>query len=412
MRYDSDDRGATEEQTDAGTGLERRLDRALRGAPLPPTQRRRLRVLLDEHEEREMRRLRHANRLELVAIAVVVLLLVSVSIWRLDPFSSGDDSQLQAATAPPATEVSAAAPAASPTAQPVASDCAMTAFAEQPPVYMSGEPVFPNWYYGSGIWLSPAAINGVNPSLPLSPHAWFAAPMPVVTIRTSHDQPELELTAERLDGPAQPFVATAHPDAYSPDGLLREFMVTFPEAGCWELTARTGSDVLTLTLDVRPAAERPDIAQALEAHAQLPYAPPASCAVTAWSGPEDRAGRFQPYWWLDGTGISTRSLSGAFFAEEPTNLEWFVEEWGAITLTGRSLGQGDALQLSTDPSQRVTIDGSAWFTTLLFPTPGCWEVQAQVNGQSLHAVIWVYQAGCRPEPGLALPPSCREPQGS
>lgn len=61
---------------------------------------------------------------------------------------------------------------------------------------------------------------------------------------------QLEITGCRLDAPAPPlradfFPAGAYPSGFEVTGL------TFPAAGCWEVTAKAGSDVLTFVTPVR-----------------------------------------------------------------------------------------------------------------------------------------------------------------
>jgi hypothetical protein len=54
---------------------------------------------------------------------------------------------------------------------------------------------------------------------------------------------QLEITGHRLDGPAPPLTASV-PEGYGESGFQASG-VTFPTAGCWEVTGRVGDATLT-----------------------------------------------------------------------------------------------------------------------------------------------------------------------
>lgn len=59
---------------------------------------------------------------------------------------------------------------------------------------------------------------------------------------------QLTITGRRLDGDARPLQAEI-PSGYGDTGL-QPTALTFPTAGCWEITGRVGGSTLTFTINV------------------------------------------------------------------------------------------------------------------------------------------------------------------
>ncbi|HUG16899.1 MAG TPA: hypothetical protein VMM78_17965 [Thermomicrobiales bacterium] len=397
----NDDRNRTDEHQ-----LDRRLRQALEPRRVSGARRQHYRRLLSEHEEREMKRMRRHSRLELGAVAVVLLLIVVVSLWRLDVVGVDRDATPEPGigAAPVETAVVEPSPARTEIA---ATDpaCDVTPPSENGPSGFAGDPVYVNWYGDDGLWLSPVSVSGVNPSMPHSPYLWFTGGSP---IWISADQEVQDISGRRTDGPSELLHVDKQLDVLTRQFPVR-FVLTFPDAGCWELTATTADQELSIVIDVRPLEERPDMLVAHERHALLPYSPPDECAVTPMRGPVDDAGRFLPYYWIDGDGVSVRSHTGIVWAYEPTPFDWFLDEWGPIVVTGSSMANGAPLELEFDHIQRAGLDGQFWLSSVVFPVPGCWEIEATAGEQTLHAVLWVYPPECRREAGEDIPALCEIP---
>jgi hypothetical protein len=69
-----------------------------------------------------------------------------------------------------------------------------------------------------------------------------------------------------------------------------------------------------------------------------------------------------------------------------------------------------ALGYASDPSHRVgSIDGNYWQSSLLFGTPGCWELTVEAGEVTQSFMVWVYPAECRRVEREPLPDACLPP---
>ena len=62
-------------------------------------------------------------------------------------------------------------------------------------------------------------------------------------------------------------------------------MFVIPAPGCWEITGTVGDRSLTLTVEVLPFEQRPDVIYARRWYHARPYEAPASCPATPLTGP-------------------------------------------------------------------------------------------------------------------------------
>lgn len=286
------------------------------------------------------------------------------------------------------------------------SNCSETPIESGQPSLYGSDPFYNDWYRDGELWISPVSIQGINPDVPDSGGRWFTGRMPV-----SGDWPfkagdVFTITAERLDGPADPVSATQ-----TSDEMINSIVVSFPEPGCWELTASVRDLSLTIIVNVQPLSERPDVLQVLERRdTAIPYPVPATCGP-GWGEPEDRFGNYDASFWIDLDGISVQSRDGLLWTNEPVALDWIPDEWGEITIEGSALDGGMALSYASDPMHRVgSIEGNYWQSSLLFGTPGCWELTATVGAVTQSFVVWVYPSECRRVEGEPLPDACRPPE--
>lgn len=123
---------------------------------------------------------------------------------------------------------------------------------------------------------------------------------------------------------------------------------------------------------------------------------PAGCAITPLpplsEGSSGIAAR-----WLRGSGIAAGSVAGAFY--QGSGLIWWeLDQRAPLTVTGH---------LVTDSARSVSVltdlSGSlstVYATSVSFPDPGCWQLQAQAGGQRFQATVYVYPKACRP-PSMA-----------
>jgi hypothetical protein len=335
-----------------------------------------------------------------VVVTVLALVVGGLVYWESrDESSTAPDSSAPVVGAVASATVSEAAPT------PTVSNCLETQPDPEGAIRFVADPFFKDWYGSGEFWISPISIHGVNPGVPDSGGTWFTGGMPVAGDWPFQAGDVFTITAERLDGPATPVNVTQ-----SSDQMINSIVVDFPTPGCWELTAGVRDMSLTIVISVLPQLERPDIRQALELReAIIPYPAPDTCGP-GWGVPEDRAGNYAAYYWIDLDGLSVRSRDGLLWTNEPASLEWIPEEWGEISIEGRSLDSGMAIGYASDPMHRVGVsEGDYWQSSLLFGAPGCWELTATVGEVSQSFTVWVYPSECRREEGEPLPDACRPP---
>ncbi|MDQ3548143.1 MAG: hypothetical protein M3439_04910 [Chloroflexota bacterium] len=333
--------------------------------------------------------------------AVVVVTVLALVVGGFAFWETRDGSPTASGTPEPVVGASITATEPAPT--PTVSTCPSTPSDPEGSIRFAADPFYKDWYGDGDLWISPVSIHGINPTVPDSEWRWFTGGMPVVGDWPFKAGDVFTITAERLDGPADPVSASQ-----TSDEMINSIIVSFPDPGCWELTASVQDLSLTIVVNVQPQSERPDIRQAREQReALLPYPAPETCGP-GWGEPEDRSGIYSAAYWIDLDGLSARSSDGLLWTNEPVALDWIPDEWGEITIEGHALDGGMALGYTGDPIHRVgASEGNYWQSSLFFGAPGCWELTAESGGETTTFTVWVYPAECRREPGEPLPDACR-----
>jgi hypothetical protein len=113
-------------------------------------------------------------------------------------------------------------------------------------------------------------------------------------------------------------------------------------------------------------------------------------------------------YWLSGDGVTVRGQVDRLYEGE-NNLDWFLESWEEPTISG-SLVDNPQVSLRHTGMRSSDERGEHWRSTVAFPAPGCWQLQAEAGAQSLDAIVYVYPAACRVQPGLPPPASCGPPE--
>jgi hypothetical protein len=338
------------------------------------------------------------------AVVVITVLTLVVSGFAFWEFRDGSSTVPE--TPEPVVGAAASVIVSEPVPSPTVSNCLETPVNPEGSVRFVADPFYKDWYGEGEFWISPVSIQGINPSVPDSAWRWFTGGMPVVGDWPFAAGDVFTITAERLDGPAEPVSETQ-----SSDQMINNIVVTFPEPGCWELTASVRDMSQTIVINVQPQSERPDIRQAREQReALVPYPAPEMCGP-GWGSPEDRSGNYSALYWIDLDGLSVRSRDGLLWTNEPAVLDWIPDEWGEIVIEGHALDGGMAIGYASDPTHRVgSAEGNFWQASLLFGTPGCWELTATVGEVTQSFMVWVYPSDCRREEGEPLPDACRPPE--
>jgi len=132
------------------------------------------------------------------------------------------------------------------TAQPeaVPESCAVTKAYDNPfvppypyhPKTMSGDP----WFGTDRLWIDPpVTMKGHRQKMEWwrQGYDWFV-----------DGDPKLKVTGRRLDSPAPPLVAVAHPVGLRAPTAHMMVGMTFPTVGCWEITGRYEDEELTFVV--------------------------------------------------------------------------------------------------------------------------------------------------------------------
>lgn len=139
----------------------------------------------------------------------------------------------------------------------------------------------------------------------------------------------------------------------------------------------------------------------LPAPASPPFPAPASCAATPLPAPASEHG--YPASWLHHNGMGLGIGQGVLY--EGVN----AVAWHEVASATARLGDGPAIPLSTVGHSRTKTA----ITTIWFPEPGCWRVEAERDsgGRSgagrFTATVYVYPGGCpgaRRDPAVGTPP--------
>ncbi len=272
------------------------------------------------------------------------------------------------------------------------SDCQVDPFATDLITALPlGDPTHLDWYgsKSSALWVSPTDLTAIFPvGTPKVSSLWFAGQMTEVMWYGA--SLPIRLTGEQLDGNATvgPIESTDAPNQ------IQWTNFTIPVPGCWELTGSTGESTLTITVEVLPSSERPDIATIQNYYDARPYEAPASCVISPWSGPDIRGNSSYAHFWLEGEGISAE-VPGLFIA----NLQQSMGIYGtgvvdAAVVSARNLdsANGEAVRASTS-----IWNTNARLASFIFTSPGCWELDIETPATRAAFVVYVYPAECEPE---------------
>lgn len=266
------------------------------------------------------------------------------------------------------------------------------------------DPAYVVWYGepGSELAVAPMVLAGVSPTMPDTGTYWFAdGPQPMLWYGT--DAP-LSIGATLLDdvdgGADDGTVAVDILEGFIRDESSQHAQLTFPQPGCWELTATAGEMETTIPILVAPVTERPDMLQAVANRATQPYVPPLECPGPAWSGPSDPLSILWAGWWVEaeaawiGESLALGSDSTVFWAGQVTSFRVRFEDDPSRVFALEAVAS-DGSRVSAATSRRTP--GHA-VGSLTFGKPGCWEVSLWEDGLTLMTInVFVYPADCRRE---------------
>ena len=291
--------------------------------------------------------------------------------------------------------------------------CETTPVLAAPPVWQPSQPAFfTEWYGypGGDLAVAPALMSALAPQLPVSDARWFAGvELPMSWFGT--DGP-LVLSAVQIDGGGR--IAAEVQSGQFQDEKQQLVEMTFPEPGCWQVTAQgQGADsdlTATLIVEVAPKEERPDVASALAAQQAQPFAVPTNCAVDGWDALDVRSPTVLAAWWKDLPLMAVGHATGVLWAQAQTTFLLRPEaEMQGLRVEATSLEDGSFWRADARASGQRLM-----FAMGTFATPGCWEVRVQSGLDEMAAfTVYVFPNACRRESDATpVPDDCTAPAGN
>jgi hypothetical protein len=160
--------------------------------------------------------------------------------------------------------------------------------------------------------------------------------------------------------------------------------------------------MLSILVPPGPTADKETARLEQERAEMMPFPIPDTCAASDWAGPDFRVGQQYPTaYFLDGDGLSLWTTHGLLFAGENT-ISWLAD--APLTTTEALSGPETihAVQAGADgATTEIPIDITeqlynvrdterAWWSTVNFPSEGCWEIEVSLGVHTLSATVYVY----------------------
>jgi hypothetical protein len=226
--------------------------------------------------------------------------------------------------------------------------------------------------------------------------------------RLTLDMPNAETTTTTINGIAVDRIVGTNAGG---DPLLaytwRDNGVSFMILAALEGDLTSGlveSLVLAILVPPGPTADEQSAILEQERAEMMPFPIPESCAVTGWAGPDFRVRRSESAaYFVDGGGLTLGTTHGVLFAGE-NEITWLADAplTTAEALSGPEViraTRGEEDQLIEIPIDVTSqIDGGiipneverAWWSTVHFPSEGCWEISVSLGAHALDATVYVY----------------------
>lgn len=367
--------------------------------------------------ERDMDFLRRRSRAEFgVLAAVAALLAIGFVVWNGVLGDGGADADeprdalgmanatLTALAEFPALTPTATTPltptlAPSPTPLPLVADypCVPDQLADPAsmPIHVpvsTVDPTTARWYGEDedGLWAAPLDRTMLVTEITIDASSlWFAGETSVVTWYGA--SAPISVTGRQLGGSAT--ISGQLKGQYVGYSLQRTQFV-IPAPGCWEITGTAGDKSLTLTVEVLPFEQRPDVVYAQRWYDARPYEPPATCQTTPLAGPASRGDSFFAHYWLD-AGALNADLFGWLIANREQPLGVYGEDVDtSLRATARRL-DGESGERIEAPTEVFAADSRV--ASFVFPSAGCWELEFKTPSVAVTFVIYVYPEECAAE---------------
>lgn len=329
--------------------------------------------------------------------------------------SSATTSKTTATTTASPTLPSAAQPTPTPFATPdvaasaQANDCAITSFAKGGPPQVQAA-LYSQWYGSGDLWFAPASYYAGSSLRDLSnASVWFQGIVPTVALATQAPK----VTGHLKGDPATTLTAT--PGSASPIGGIRpqeehDINISFPQPGCWQVSLASGNQTLNVTIWVVPLNQRPDVANLLASRkSETPYPPPASCSVTTWNGPADHGAPYSADYQITGQGMNLDTLTPVYFATQSDLFVVYGNFPNQPNLTGQLKGSSTAVVRSSW-EEYAGQNGSGWRGTILFSTPGCWQISVTEGTAKVDLTLYIYPVACAPPGNSTQAQPCKAPE--
>lgn len=171
------------------------------------------------------------------------------------------------------------------------------------------------------------------------------------------------------------------------------------------LTPELLDDLLqAIFVQFTPTAESESARLEQERAELMPFPVPNTCAVTGWAGPDFRVGQqYASAYFLDGDGLTLGTTHGLLFVGE-NQISWFADAplttsealSGPATIRALQPGDASTVEIPIEVIEQISGGGKdplverAWWSTVSFPSEGCWEISVSLGGHVLDATVYVY----------------------
>ncbi len=327
--------------------------------------------------------------------------------------ASSVSATVTASTSPVQTTIASATAIATSSPTPVgtpdvqataqANGCNVTPFASSGPPQIHFE-LYPRWYGQGDLWLAPTSIYAGMGFQQKNATVWFQGITPIVIM--SNGDPTISAHVQGDAGTT----ATTSRSSPQPNYPLHGIDVDLSQAGCWQLSVRSGAETLDITLWAVPITQRPDVANLQKVRSQLtPYPPPSSCQTTDWNGPDDHRAPFAADYWITGQGITLDVGLPIFFATRSGYFDVYHDFPDPPGLSGQIAGNAAGVVRSSWIIRSTENSANGWRGEVTFSSPGCWQLEVTDGAAKVDFRLYVYPADCFHALDEPAAPTCKPP---
>lgn len=282
-------------------------------------------------------------------------------------------------------------PAPSPTPNVLATAranlCDVTKPATNPPPGVNTDTYNP-WYRAANgrLWLAPANLKVADGLAAPANAFWIQGNQTIVVLSAKSPQ----ITGHLLSDPSitvntssERAISFSYPSTI-PASLQppRTIQLFLSEPGCWQITAISGVDALTITTWVIPASQVSPANTSANPQPTNPYPVPVACPVTSWHQPQPGEN-----YGISGEGLTLWVNSPVLFAGHASAAYLANNPTAQPNFTGVLLGNTAANMTASWVLNEGPTGQEAWYGEVTFSTPGCWHVVLASKSESVDTTL-------------------------